>query len=84
MRIELMCCEAVLLQEIANKRFKRNDIALTYYLAMRSGERVDWATVNRAIMDRWSESALRYIKTRAWKLRDEACDREMRLEREEG
>jgi hypothetical protein len=29
---------------------------------------IDWEAANRAIIQRWSKSALEYIKTRAWKL----------------
>lgn len=70
MRVELAMCEKTLLQEIGNKQFKRNDVALTYAMAMASSERdrIDWAKVNHAIIWRWSLSALTYIKQRAWKL----------------
>lgn len=69
-RIELCDCENVLLREIADKRMKREDVAQTYAMALRSSERdsVDWLTVNTAIIERWSKSALVWIKTRAWKL----------------
>ena len=65
---QLMDCERVLLAEIADKRMKRNDVAMTYAMALGSDEEIDWAKVNRAIIDRWSTSALVYIKDRAWKL----------------
>lgn len=68
MRIELMNCENLLMREIADKRIKRNSLALTYRLAMASSEEVDWLKVNRAIINRWSLSGLEYIKNRAWKL----------------
>lgn len=64
-RIELCCCTEVLLGEIADKRMKRRDIAQTYLLAMRSSEPTDWGQVNRAIIARWSKSALIWIKTQA-------------------
>jgi len=65
---ELANCEWVLLREIANRSFKRLDIARTYYLAMKSSERdkVNWEKVNKAIIERWSMSGLEYIKTQAW------------------
>ena len=68
MKAELMCCESTLLDEISNPKIKRNDVTQTYALAVRSSEanKVDWAKVNKAIMDRWSRSALHYIKDRAW------------------
>jgi hypothetical protein len=71
MNVELVCCTATLLQEIAEPGLKRNDIALTYRMAMESSERqlVDWPKVNEAIIKRWSLAGLIYIKNRAWKLK---------------
>jgi len=66
MRIELICCTRVLLDEIANKAVKRRDIAQTYAFALCSSEETDWPKVNRAIIDRWSVSGLEYIKNLAW------------------
>ncbi len=66
MQIQLADCENTLLQEIADKQFKRKDVAITYRLAMASSEKVDWSRVNRAIMARWSVSGLTYIKELAW------------------
>lgn len=68
MTMELMCCESVLLQEIADKQFKRNNVAQTYALALRSSEfdSIDWKKINQAIIKRWSMSALFWIKNRAW------------------
>ena len=60
-------CEKVLLQECKIPQITRNDIALTYRLAMQSRESVDWAKVNAAIIERWSKSGLKYIKELAWK-----------------
>lgn len=64
---ELAGCEATLLREIAEPSARRRDVAQTYALALRSGEapRVDWAAVNRAIVARWSRSALEWIKRQA-------------------
>lgn len=64
--------------EVADKKFKRNDIAVTYEAMMRhqftlrlpSGS-YDWAKINAAIIERWSISGLVYIKERAWKLLDQ-------------
>jgi hypothetical protein len=56
-----------ILREIADKRMTRDDVALTYAFALRQQDEVDFPTVNRAIMDRWSLSALKYIKTAAWR-----------------
>lgn len=68
LRFSLMNCEAALLDEIGHDEMKRNDIALTYAMALTSDEDIDFPKVNAAIIDRWSTSALAYIKTRAWKL----------------
>jgi hypothetical protein len=64
---ELAACEATLLREIAAPECKRLSVAKTYALALRSSERdrVNWGKVNRAIIDRWSVSALDWIKTQA-------------------
>lgn len=67
-RIELADPQGQLLEEIGNPAMKRDDVALTYALALKSADRVDWAVVNDRIIGRWSISALRYIKDRAWKL----------------
>lgn len=67
-RLELACCEQTLLREISDKRMKRLDVAKTYRLAMQSSEcfSMDWAKVNKAILDRWSPYALEWIKEKAW------------------
>lgn len=66
-KMELMCCESTLLDEIAIPEMKRKNIAQTYALALKSSERnsIDWAKVNKAIMNRWSLSGLKYIKEMA-------------------
>lgn len=68
MEVELCCCEFVLLNEISMKEIKRDSIALTYRMAMDSSEKIDWAKINKAIMNRWSLSGLKYIKNKAWGL----------------
>jgi len=67
---ELICCTDTLLQEINSTKCKRDDVAHTYYMAILSAENVDWKTVNSAIINRWSRSALKYIKNKANKLWD--------------
>lgn len=67
MRIQLIDCERQLLREIADKRLVQRDVALTYAMALGSDEEIDWPKVNHAIIDRWSLSALKWIKERAWK-----------------
>jgi hypothetical protein len=68
-RIVLADPEGHLLEEIANPAMKRLDVAKTYRLVLASGDqaRVNWRTVNTAIVDRWSASALEWIKNWAWK-----------------
>jgi hypothetical protein len=67
----LMDCTNQLLREISCKECKRFDIAVTYRLAMlteqHGGEKTDWTTVNKAIMERWSRSGLEWIKRKAHK-----------------
>jgi hypothetical protein len=62
---ELTACTATLLREIALPEMKRRDVAKTYALAMRSSDPTDWGAVNRAIIARWSVSALNWIKEQA-------------------
>lgn len=66
--VDMVDPEGTLLREIADPRMKRNDVALTYAFAIRQMDRdkIDFAKVNRAIMDRWSLAGLTYIKKRAW------------------
>lgn len=71
MVIELANTTGTLLQEIGDKAFNRDSVALTYAMAMASSEPTDWKAVNESIMKRWSVSGLKYIKERAWKLREE-------------
>lgn len=59
--------EAVLLREIADPKMHREDVALSYALALSTPDQVDWPKVNHATIDRWSMSALKWIKTFAWK-----------------
>jgi hypothetical protein len=65
--VELADPQGQLLEEIANPKMKRRDVAQTYAFALRSHARVNWLLVNGAIIDRWSVSGLRYIKDAAWK-----------------
>jgi hypothetical protein len=69
--IRLCNCESVLIAECGYKETTRNDIAITYRMAMESErdhkEKIDWRKVNESIINRWSKSGLKYIKERAWK-----------------
>ena len=66
--VALVDPQGQLMQEIADPRMTRDDVAQTYALALLDMESVDWPAVNRAIIERWSPSALGYVKDRAWEL----------------
>jgi hypothetical protein len=70
MRVEPVDPFGTMLAEIADKRMTRDDVAMTYAFAIRQhpGQHEGYARVNRAIMDRWSLSALKYIKGQAWRI----------------
>lgn len=68
--VHLMDCENVILREIEDRDCKRDTVALTYAFCLRSDEKIDYEKINKAIIARWSKSALNYIKTRAWKLHE--------------
>ena len=66
-RLELVDPTDAILQEIRGGEATRKDIARTYALLIRDyWHQVNWPVVNRAIVERWSRSALEYIKRRAW------------------
>ena len=57
----------ILISEIMDKKLRRKDIARTYRTAMEiQRDKTDWRKVNQSIIDRWSVSALNYIKKLAW------------------
>lgn len=62
--------EEVILEEIANPKMTRNNVALSYAfcLRQRSPGHGNFGVVNRAILARWSSHGLEYIKRHAWKL----------------
>lgn len=76
MEIELSNAEELILGEIADPNMTRDAVAVTYafMLWQRQGHDYDWRRVNRAIMERWSLSALEYIKGKAWKRCHEKAD----------
>lgn len=63
--------EAKILDEVADPRKKRNDIALSYAACMRVRDSIDWPKINAAIVARWSLSGLSYIKGLAWRVTKE-------------
>lgn len=66
LELEIYNAEATLLYQIAATEARRVDVAKTYAMALRSPEKTDWSIVNRAIVDRWSLYALRWIKRLAY------------------
>ena len=70
MKVELMFCEKIILQEIADKNFTRDSIAITYAFCIDSTENLDFAKINKAIITQRSRNALKYIKKEAWKLKE--------------
>jgi hypothetical protein len=64
---QMIDVEHQLLSEIADKRMKRIDVALTYVFGLKQPGDVNWSKVNHAIIDRWSVSGLQWIKAEAWK-----------------
>lgn len=70
LRINLICCTDVILQDVGAKEATRKDVALTYAMALKSqldgADKPDWPTINKAILSRWSRSGLEYIKKRAF------------------
>lgn len=68
MRVEMLDVQGNLEREIADERMTRKDVALTYAFGIRDcPDEVDWPKVNQLIIDRWSLSALKFIKEYAWK-----------------
>jgi hypothetical protein len=70
-------CEKSILEEIADKKATRDSIATTYAFCLKSDEQIDWPKVNKAIMERWSFSGLKWIKEKAWKMMREKHGRKV-------
>jgi hypothetical protein len=57
------------LAAIADPTCTRDGVAVDYAMALRAyGPSGEWREINEAIVERWSVSALVYIKEKAWKL----------------
>ncbi|HXJ92649.1 MAG TPA: hypothetical protein VMT20_07175 [Terriglobia bacterium] len=68
MRVTMVDVQGTLEREIADPRLTRDDVALTYAFGIRDcADEVDWGTINRLIIARWSLNALKYIKESAWR-----------------
>lgn len=58
-----------MLAAIADPTCTRDDVAVDYAAALLAyGPSGEWREINEAIIERWSMSALRYIKEKAWKI----------------
>lgn len=68
-RINMIGCTDTILREVGCKQATRKDVALSYAMAIKSqadgADSPDWPKINRAILDRWSMSALEFIKKSA-------------------
>ena len=62
---QMVLTTSTIIDEVANRNLKRKDVAMSYRLAMESSHPTDWGKVNRAIIERWSESGLMWIKRQA-------------------
>ena len=60
--------ERTAMDEWVGRFATRDEIAVEYARLLANGPAWPWATLNLAIVDRWSMSGLRYIKEKAWKL----------------
>lgn len=52
----------------------RAQIAIVYADGLLRMRAIDWRRINRIIVKRWSVSGLRYIKKRAWEIREKGLD----------
>jgi len=55
-----------IMNEINDPVFKQADVATTYAILIGKGHK-DFSGINKAILERWSPTGLRRIKTLAWK-----------------
>ena len=67
--MHLVCCESVILNEI-KQGLNQKQIAQTYRMSIASDQagawKVDWRTINNAIVERWSPRGLERVKNLAW------------------
>lgn len=60
---------AWIFNEIEGKEFTRKDVARTYSILLQKATPLaTFVKINKAIIKRWSPSALRWIKEQAWKI----------------
>ena len=75
-RIKGAVIESALMVAIGDKRTRRNDLIELYMEALLVYQNLRFGDLNRAIMRRWSESGLVYIKRKAWAILEKRCRRE--------
>lgn len=63
-RSKMTDCENKLLSQIASARVRR-EVVWHYLRATESDEVIDWDKVHNAIRDRWSNSAIFWIRNQA-------------------
>ena len=68
-KIEDVDFVAWIMNEIEGEGFTRKDVAHTYAILIQKGHE-NWKPINQAIMNRWSKSALLWIRAEAWKIVD--------------
>jgi len=63
--------DQLLFQKCHDPKVTRDDLIVAYAFAiklmMQDDGEPDFKAINLAILDRWSEHALKYIKNKAWK-----------------
>lgn len=66
--VTMLDVEELALQEIADKKCTRNNVALTLAFGLRQNDTLNWSKLNKAMIERWSRSGRDYIMKRAWGL----------------
>lgn len=68
--MHLVCCQMVILNEIAHKEITQRQVAQTYRMTIASvhakADTVDWRVINEAIIARWGAKGLERVKKMAW------------------
>lgn len=68
LQVRLADPQAQLITEIADPATTIKSLTLTYAFALLDQDAVEWPVVNRAIIERWSASALDRVKKNAWRM----------------
>jgi hypothetical protein len=72
-----------LLATIHDPFSRRQEVALDYGFHISYGHKVNWEVANAAIIERWSKSALVWIKREAWKSHDVRVEARLAVRLEE-